>query len=120
MNLASLLLILACVALGVFGQLALKQGMLALGGQLEPRVGILLQAVTQPFVLLGLGLYAVSMALWLLVLTRAPLSVAYPMLSLGYVVVAVLSRWLFAEPLTGVKMLGILLVCFGVALLAQG
>ena len=115
-----LLLVLVCVTLGVAGQLSLKQGMTAFAGQPGLEVRLLAQAVLQPYVLLGIGFYGVSTLLWLVVLARAPLSVAYPMLSLGYVAVAVLSRLLFAEPLTAAKLFGILLVCFGVALLAHG
>ena len=115
-----LLLVLVCVALGVAGQLSLKQGMNAFADRRSFDPGLLAQAVVQPYVLLGMGFYGISSLLWLVVLARAPLSVAYPMLSLGYVAVAVLSRVLFAEPLTAVKLFGILLVCFGVALLAQG
>lgn len=120
MSASVLLLVLVCVALGVAGQLSLKHGMNAFAGRPGFDLGLLARAVVQPYVLLGMGFYGISSLLWLVVLARAPLSVAYPMLSLGYVAVAVLSRFLFAEPLTSVKLFGILLVCFGVALLAQG
>ena len=120
MSLSVLLLVLACVALGVAGQLSLKQGMRAFADPPGVPVGLLAQAIVQPYVLLGIGFYGISSLLWLVVLARAPVSVAYPMLSLGYVAVAILSRFLFAEPLTAAKLLGILLVCLGVALLAQG
>lgn len=120
MSPSTVLLVLVCVALGVAGQLSLKHGIKALAARPGLEMGLLAQAVLQPYVWLGLALYGISALLWLLVLARAPLSVAYPMLSLGYVAVAILSRLLFAEPLTAAKLLGILLVCFGVALLAQG
>ena len=113
-------LVLTCVALGVAGQLAMKYGVGLSGQGGGSGWAAPWRLLQQPMVLVGLGLYAASSLLWLTVLSRAPLSVAYPMLSLGYVGVALLSRWLFAEPLSPLKVWGILLVCTGVALLAQG
>ena len=114
------LLILTCVALGVAGQLSLKQATAGVSASGGLDGAWLARVLAQPLVWLGLGLYGVSSLLWLVVLARAPLSVAYPMLSLGYVAVAILGRLLFAEALTATKVAGILLVCLGVALLAQG
>jgi multidrug transporter EmrE-like cation transporter len=118
----NLLLILTCVALGVGGQLLLKYGMTSSGDQVDevrdvvPR---LLGAATNPIVITGLLLYALSAALWLILLTRVELSFAYPMLSLGYVLVVVLSRVLFHEQVTPARLLGTLVVCFGVFLISR-
>lgn len=117
---AVLAMLLACVALGVAGQLSLKHGVRIWSAASAGAVPPVWKALGQPYVLLGFGLYGASSLVWLAVLAQAPLSVAYPMLSLGYVGVALLSRLLFGEPLTATKLSGILLVCLGVALLAQG
>jgi multidrug transporter EmrE-like cation transporter len=116
------LLILTCVALGVAGQLLLKHGMSSTGERVDevrdvvPR---LLQAATNPAVVGGFLFYALSAALWLVVLTRVELSLAYPMLSLGYVLVVVLSRVFFQEHVTWIRFLGTLVVCFGVFLISR-
>ncbi len=118
----NLLLILACVSLGVAGQLLMKHGM-SVGGErvdvvsdVVPRV---LGAAMNPFVVGGLVLYALSAALWLILLTRVELSFAYPMLSLGYVLVVFLSRVLFQEAVSGVRIAGTLVVCLGVYLISR-
>lgn len=117
MNLSAIVLILFSVVLGVIGQLSLKQGMSAFSGNASISPAALLRMFSQPYVLLGLSLYAISAVSWLFVLSKAPLSQAYPMLSLGYVLIAVLSWWLFGEPLTLEKMAGIGLIWAGVVLL---
>ena len=118
----NLLLILMCVALGVGGQLLLKYGMSSSGDQVDevreviPR---LLKAAMNPVVITGFLLYGLSAALWLILLTRVDLSFAYPMLSLGYVLVVFLSRALFNEQVTFMRFLGTLVVCFGVFLISR-
>ena len=118
----NLLLILACVTLGVCGQLLLKHGMSSDPdkvdemGEVIPR---LLAAATNPVVLAGFFIYGVSAALWLIVLTRADLSYAYPLLSMGYVVVVILSRVLFHEAVTPLRFLGTLVICLGVFLISR-
>jgi|SRR5882672_441648 len=67
----------------------------------------------------GLACYGVSVILWLGALSRVPVSVAYPMLSIGYVVNAFAAALLFGEALTVAKMSGILLICVGVIVLAR-
>jgi len=56
---------------------------------------------------------------WVAALTKAPVSTAYPMLSLGYVIVAALSVAWLGETLTVPKMLGIALICTGVLLVSR-
>lgn len=117
----NLMLILTCVALGVAGQLLLKHGMSS-GDQVDevhevmPR---LVRAATNPVVITGFLLYGLSAALWLILLTRVDLSFAYPMLSLGYVLVVVLSKVLFNEQVTWVRFAGTLVVCLGVFLISR-
>jgi multidrug transporter EmrE-like cation transporter len=67
----------------------------------------------------GMMCYAASVCVWLAALSKAPVSTAYPMLSLGYVVVAAVSvAWLGESMNTG-KMLGIALICVGVILVSR-
>jgi multidrug transporter EmrE-like cation transporter len=67
----------------------------------------------------GLCCYVTSMCLWLAALTKAPVSTAYPMLSLGYVVVTAVSVTWLGESLTAGKVLGIALICLGVILVSR-
>ena len=115
-------LIVAGVLLNAGAQLALKQGMNQIGrfefawANLMP---IGLQVGLNPFVALGLFCYVFSVALWLLVLSRVEVGLAYPMLSIGYVVNAVAAWWLFGEELTATRIAGIVVICFGVWLLSR-
>jgi multidrug transporter EmrE-like cation transporter len=118
----NLLLILTCVTLGVCGQLLLKHGMSANPDRVDQIAEViprLLRAAVNPVVLGGFLLYGVSAALWLIVLTRADLSYAYPLLSMGYVLVVLLSRVLFHETVTPVRFLGTLVICLGVFLISR-
>jgi len=67
----------------------------------------------------GLGCYGISVILWLGALSRVPVSVAYPMLSLGYVVNVFAAAFLFGEALSIGKLAGIALICAGVIVLAR-
>jgi len=67
----------------------------------------------------GLGCYGVSVVIWLGALSRVPVSVAYPMLSIGYVVNAFAAALLFGEALSVGKLAGIAMICAGVITLAR-
>jgi multidrug transporter EmrE-like cation transporter len=67
----------------------------------------------------GLCCYGVSVIVWLGALSRVPVSIAYPMLSIGYVVNAFAAAVLFGEALSFGKLAGIGLICAGVILLAR-
>ena len=74
---------------------------------------------TSPPIVAGLACYVVSVVVWILALSRVPVSVAYPMLSLGYVVNAFAAWMLFGESLTAQKLVGIGFIIVGVWLVAR-
>ena len=67
----------------------------------------------------GMVCYAASVCVWLAALSKAPVSTAYPMLSLGYVVVAAVSVTWLGESMAPAKVLGIALICAGVILVSR-
>jgi multidrug transporter EmrE-like cation transporter len=67
----------------------------------------------------GMVCYASSLCVWLAALSKAPVSTAYPMLSLGYVVVAAVSVLWLGESMGPAKVLGIALICAGVILVSR-
>jgi len=67
----------------------------------------------------GMLCYGVSVCVWVAALSKAPVSTAYPMLSLGYVVVAAVSAAWLGETFTLGKALGIALICTGVLLVSR-
>jgi len=115
-------LILTGVLLNAAAQIALKNGMRAIGTftfSLENLLPIGLRVGMNPFVLLGLGCYVVSVVVWLLVLSRVDVSYAYPMLSVGYIVAALAGKTFFGEPVDLVRWLGIVTICVGVYLITR-
>ena len=77
------------------------------------------QLATQPFIVAGVGCYVISLVVWIMGLSRVPVSIAYPMLSIGYIVSAVAAWYLFGESLTAQKMIGIGFIIIGVFLVAK-
>jgi multidrug transporter EmrE-like cation transporter len=67
----------------------------------------------------GMFCYAASLCVWIAALTKAQVSVAYPMLSLGYVAVAAASALWLGESLSPAKVAGIVLICLGVILVSR-
>lgn len=107
------------VLLGVSGQLSMKKGMDTVGGiNLFPITDIV-KAVTNPFVFAGFCAYAISSILWLVAISKLPLSTAYPLLSMGYVIVVFASFFLFGESITVPKLIGVVLICTGVILIGR-
>jgi multidrug transporter EmrE-like cation transporter len=119
---ADLALILTGVLLNATAQLLLKAGARALSGLpiTFADAGLLLEraALSGP-ILAGLLCYAVSVAVWILALTRVEVSVAYPMLSIGYVVNAVAAWALFSEQLSAQRLAGIGVIILGCWLVAR-
>jgi drug/metabolite transporter (DMT)-like permease len=110
-------LILLSVGLAVTGQIFLKQGVSA-EGAITGINKALLATILKPFVLLGLFCYGLSSFSWLIVLSRTELSYAYPMVALGYVFVFFLSWWFFDDKVTWLRVVGLVLICTGVVLVA--
>ena len=115
-------LILTGVLLNAAAQIVLKQGMRAIGTfafTLDNLVPIGLRVALNPFVLLGIGFYGISVVVWLMVLSRVDVSYAYPMLSVGYIVAALAGRIFFGEPVDLTRWAGIITICFGVWLITR-
>lgn len=122
MNAVAFSLVLAGVLLNAAAQLLLKAGTNRIGEfafSLANVVPVGLKVATSPFVIGGLACYAVSVVVWILALSRVPVSVAYPMLSIGYVVNAVAAWLLFGESLAAQKLVGIGFIVVGVWLVAR-
>jgi|YNPNPStandDraft_1061719.scaffolds.fasta_scaffold04698_3 multidrug transporter EmrE-like cation transporter len=113
------LVLLLAIVLTVIGEILLKKGVGEVG-EFSFRWSILWRTFTNWKVLLGfLWIFAGSI-FWLVVISRIELSVAYPMLGLSYVVMVLASWPALQEPLNWQKVVGSLVICLGVALVAQG
>lgn len=120
MSLKLFLLIMVNVTLGVAGQTLIKVGVNRVGGfDFSNIVGFFLDSFSDPLILLGEFLYALSAVLWLVVLSKADLSLAYPLLSLGYILVLFISAFYLSEPISITNLLGVVLICGGVVLVTR-
>jgi len=111
MSLASFSFILTGVLLNAGAQLLLKAGTNArpLG----------LSLAIEPHILAGLACYVVSVVVWVIGLSRVPVSIAYPMLSIGYVVNAIAAYYLLGEAVTPMRFAGIGIIIVGVFIVAR-
>jgi multidrug transporter EmrE-like cation transporter len=111
------------VLLNAAAQLLLKAGTNALGGAIHLTMDNWFQTglkvATQVPILAGLACYMVSLVVWIIGLSRTDVTIAYPMLSLGYVVSA-FGAWMFlGEAITLQRLLAIGVILVGVALLTR-
>ena len=122
MNPISLFCILAGVALNATAQLLLKAGTNAIGHFDFTMANVLpigWRIATQPPIVAGLACYVLSVVVWIVGLSRVDVSIAYPMLSLGYVVNAFAAWYLFGEVLSAQRLVGIGVILVGVFLVAR-
>jgi multidrug transporter EmrE-like cation transporter len=114
--------LLTGVLLNAGAQLLLKAGTNALGVITLTRGNwwdMLWKMGTQGHFVAGVACYMISLLVWIMGLSRVPVSVAYPMLSLGYVINAVAAYYLFGETVTVTRWLGIGFIIVGVWLVAK-
>ncbi len=119
-------LVLALVSINivfnVMGQLLLKHGMNKLGNfdiSLQALVPVFIRAFLSPYILMGLACYVTGFLIWLIVLAKAEVSFAYPLISLGYILTALLGWLLLGESVTWMRLTGIIVTCLGVFIISQ-
>jgi drug/metabolite transporter (DMT)-like permease len=107
-----------------FGHTFIKQGVSCLGDRSIRSIrGILYfikYCVTRAKVWLGFSLNTVSFFIWLIILSFADLSLAYPFESMHYIMVTILAKVYLREKVNGLRWAGILLVVTGVAIVSLG
>lgn len=123
MTLKVLVLILVSVSLSAVAQIALKFGMS--GAKIQSLLqqeglaaGLFAYIFTNPSVLAGLGMYILGAMLWLFVLARLDVSMAYPFIGLGFIITMALGALVLGETLTVGRVVGTLLVAGGVVLIS--
>lgn len=119
---AAIMYILASVVIGAVGQILLKKGMSSLGPLTltwKDLLPTILRICTNPFVITGLVVYMAGVLFWLAALSRVDLSYAYPFASLSYVAMLVASWLLFHEGISLVRLVGTLVICAGVLIVAR-
>lgn len=115
MNSPVLLVLAGTILCDVIGQLCFKAG---LGGADSGDASHLVwrKVATTPLIWLGVATYAVEIGAWLFVLSRMPLSYAFPLASLSYCGIALASHFILKEPVSRRRWLGTALIALGVAM----
>jgi len=115
-------LLMTGVLVNAGAQLLLKAGTNALGVitlTSSNWVQTLWQMATQKYFVAGALCYLGSLVVWIMGLSRVPVSVAYPMLSIGYIANAIAAHYLFGEDVTLARWLGIGFIVLGVFLVTK-
>jgi drug/metabolite transporter (DMT)-like permease len=122
MSLLTLALILATVTASACAQLALKLGMTSpavAAAMPEGGKSLLLAVASSPMVWTGLTIYGLSVAVWLWILSKVELSLAYPFVGVSFIVVMLFGAFLLNESVTPLRMAGTLLIAVGCVLVAR-
>ncbi len=123
MNIKIVAMIVISVSISAVAQLLLKMGMSHSNVQqaldLHDPGGLFASIISNGSVWAGLLLYLLGAALWLIVLARADVSVAYPFVSLGFLLTLVFGFFILHEPVSVARLGGTILVILGVLIIAH-
>jgi multidrug transporter EmrE-like cation transporter len=120
MALSLLAIIIGSVALNALAQVLLRNAMLAIGQMdLQSPLQYVLAVATQPWLIGGMFCYAISIVIWLYVLSKVEVSMAYPFSSIGYVIAAFIGFMFLGEHVTVTRVFGLALICFGLVFVAR-
>lgn len=122
MSLVSFSLIFIGVMLNAAAQILMKTGTNAVGYfefSIENLLPIGWKLATEWHIVAALFCYALSVVIWILALSRVPVSIAFPMLSMAYVVNAVAAWYLLDEAFNPTKMVGIGVIILGVVIISR-
>lgn len=114
------LLLVISVSFAIAGQLTLKRAMEHVGrigtAQVSAPAETLTRVAKQPLLWIGLTLFGISAAFWLIVLSHVPLSVAYPVVGLSYVLIVLFARIILHEHVPALRWVGVVVVALGIAI----
>ncbi|MEE9426277.1 MAG: EamA family transporter [Methylococcales bacterium] len=115
-------LILFTVLTNFLSQIMLKKGMTTIGKvelSLSGLMSSVLDVICNWSIILGILVMVISMASHLIVLSRVDISFAYPFLGLSFVLITIYGHFYLAETVTMWRVIGVLLICSGVAVVAR-
>ena len=116
------ILVFISVASMSAAQLLLKKGLLSIGQwpqNFSEIIKFFLKVFSNPYVISAVMMTLLTVLAWILALSKAELSNAYPFMALSYVLVAVFSLLFFKEDITVLRWFGILVICLGVFLVSR-
>lgn len=115
------ILLITSVSLAVGGQLTLKSAMEKVGrigsAEASAPIATIKKVASEPLLWVGLFLFGVSAVFWLVVLSHVPLSVAYPVVGLSYILIVALARFVLHETVPALRWAGVLVVALGIGII---
>lgn len=122
MNFVSFCLIFAGVMLNAAAQILMKAGTNVIGHFEFSAVNVVpigWKLATEWHIIAALFCYGISVVVWILALSRVPVSIAFPMLSMAYVVNAVAAKYLLGEDFSVTKLVGMGVIIIGVIIISR-
>ncbi len=124
----SYVLVIISVTLAISGQLCLRRGMsevkertgMGAGDLIKKPATFVREILTNWIVLLGLLFFVSSAMFWLIVLTDVPLGVAYPFVSLTYIVVMLYDKFFESREVLALNWVGVAAIVAGIILVSWG
>ena len=118
--LSNFIFIISSVLLNAFAQILLKAGMKQFGN-IDLKNNIMNTCISiafNPYIISGFIAYGVSILLWLWVLSKVDVSLAYPFQALGYIVVTILAWIIFQENISYIRIIALVFITIGLIILA--
>lgn len=116
----SIALLIVSICFAIAGQLTLKSAMTQIGrigsAQVSKASSTIVKAVKTPRLWIGLVLFGVSALFWLVVLSRVPLSLAYPLVGISYILIVAFARLFLGESVPPLRWAGVAIVAAGIAI----
>ena len=122
MNLITFIIALASVSLNALEHIALRKTMLTLGqmpSELSGYFNLALNLLSNIWFMLGMGCYVISIGLWMVVLGKVEVSLAYPLLSVGYILTAVIGYFFMGENVNLIRIIGLTFICVGIIIISR-
>ena len=116
------LLALTSVSLHALAQVALRKTMLSIPPLPEAVTGYFnfaYQLLINPWFVAGMSCYVLSIGLWMAVLGKVEVSLAYPLLSIGYVITAIIGYFFLNEDVNTLRLIGLSLICVGIIFISR-
>ncbi|MDQ3954988.1 MAG: EamA family transporter [Actinomycetota bacterium] len=117
----SMALLVVSVVFAIAGQLTLKSAMEQIGRigaqEVSAPADTIGRAVKEPRLWAGLFLFGVSAVFWLVVLSRVPLSVAYPIVGVSYILIVAFSKLVLHEHVPTIRWIGAAVVALGIGII---
>lgn len=116
-------IILLSVLCSSVAQIALKKGMTQCDCSFAPQFSniapLISSLVLNPFIVAGVFLHVLALFTWLYVLKHVDVSYAYPFISMGFVIVLLLSYFLFNEAINLYRIAGVTSIILGIILVSK-